>query len=68
MLQTDIKMPWGKTKSVNLQQEKSKSTSGQEIQGTYKKKETLNCNNCPHRTKQISAYQESKLGKLARIL
>ena len=41
MLQTDIKMPWGKTKSVNLQQEKSKSTSGQEIQGTYKKKRNV---------------------------
>ena len=41
MLQTDIKITWGKTKSVNLQQEKSKSTLGQGIQGTYKKKRNV---------------------------
>ena len=60
-------MPWGKTKSYN-QNEKSKSTLGQGTYGTYIKKETLNCNNCPHKPKQISASQEVKTGKLSRIL
>ena len=55
----------GEKNSYNLQEKsKEKNTLNQ---GTYKK-ESLGCNNCPHRPKEIIASQEAKTGKLSRIL
>ena len=56
-------MPWGKTKSINLGKG-NKNTLGQGVQGTYKKKEVINCKSCPHKPKQ----EENKTGKLSKIL
>ena len=47
---------------------KVKILQDKELMELIKKKETLNCNNCPHKPKQISASQEVKTGKLSRIL
>ena len=57
-------MPWGKKIHTICKKKAKKKTLNQ---GTYKK-ESLGCNNCPHRPKEISASQEAKTGKLSRIL
>ena len=59
-----INMPWGKKIHTICKKKAKKKTLNQ---GTYKK-ESLGCNNCPHRPKEISASQEAKTGKLSRIL
>ena len=57
-------MPWGgKIHTICKKKAKKKTLN----QGTYKK-ESLGCNNCPHRPKQISTSQEAMTGKLSRIL
>ena len=57
-------MPWGKKIHTICKKKAKKKTLNQ---GTYEK-ESLGCNNCPHRPKEISASQEAKTGKLSRIL
>ena len=59
-------MPWGKNKPYSFSESSSKDKKNT-VQGTsYTKKP--DCNNCPHRPKQISASKEIKTGKLSIIL
>ena len=59
-------MSWEKNKSYSFSESSSKDKKSS-IQGTsYTKKP--DCNNCSHRPKQISESQETKTGKLSRIL
>ena len=59
-------MPWGKNKSYSFSESSSKEKKNT-VQGTsYPKKP--DCNNYPHRPKQISESQETKTGKLSKIL
>ena len=61
-------MPWGKNKSYSFNQSSNKEKKSS-VQGTsYTKKLNPDCKNCPHKPQQISASQESKTGKLSRIL
>ena len=59
-------MPWGKNKSYNFKESDNKQKNS--VQTTsYEKKEQY-CKDCPCKPKQISTYEESKTGKLSRIL
>ena len=62
------KMPWGKNKSYNFKESNNKQKSSAVQTTSYKKRPEKYCKDCPHRPKQIRAYEESKTGKLSRIL
>ena len=62
------KMPWVKNKSYNFKESNNKQKSSAVQTTSYKKRPEQYCKDCPHRPKQISAYEESKSGKLSRIL
>ena len=62
------KMPCGKNKSYNFKESNNTQKSSAVRTTSYKKRPEQYCKNCPHRPKQISAYEESKTGKLSRIL
>ena len=59
-------MPWGKNKSYNFKESDNKQKNS--VQMTSCKKKEQYCKDCPHKPKQISTYEESKTGKLSRIL
>ena len=59
-------MPWEeKSKSYTFKESQEKKS----VQGlSYTKKAKTNCKSCPHRPKQVNGTEQSKTGKLSRIL
>ena len=61
-------MPCGKNKSYSFNQSSNKEKKSSVQGASYTKKLNPDCKNCPNTQQQISASQESKTGKLSRIL
>ena len=59
-------MPWRKqSNSYTFKESREKKS----VQGlSYTKKPETNCKSCPHRPKQVNGTEQSKTGKLSRIL
>ena len=51
-------MPCGKNKSYNFKESNNKQKSSAVQTTSYKKRPEQYCKDCPHRPKQITAYEE----------
>ena len=60
-------MPWGKNSSKSDAFKESREKKS--VQGlSYTKKPETNCNSCPRKPKQVNGTEQSRTGKLSRIL
>ena len=60
-------MSWGKKSKSYVFQEQREKKSVQGLSYT-KKTETKGCKDCPHKPKQVNGTEQSRTGKLSRIL